>query len=147
MRDTLPQDKRLHLHPGFVAMEYFALILNRSFVIFLVAEGLRGWKFSGPVANRDPLYFKPVEGMLDDPEVEPGSSDFKEWMNERPGFLIPTGQIVRADFDPTKKWGMGSIPHSGKLYLHLTENRKREFILLGDADGEYLREAIISGIP
>jgi hypothetical protein len=146
MRDTLPQNSRAHLHPGFVAMEYFALILNRSFVVFITPEGLRGWKFCGPVGNRDSLYFKSVEEMLDDPEVEPASRDFEEWMSERPGFFIPRKQIVSADFVPTKKWGMGSIPHSGKLYVQLTENRKREFILLGNADGEYLREAIISGV-
>jgi hypothetical protein len=32
-------------------MEYFALILNRSFLIFISDEGLRGGKFTGTVTN------------------------------------------------------------------------------------------------
>jgi len=68
---NLPVD---HLHAGFVAMEYFALILNRSFLIFMTDEGLRGWKFSGSVTAQIPTFYRPFEELLDDPEIAPGSS-------------------------------------------------------------------------
>ena len=78
-----------HLNAGFVAMEYFALILNRSFVVFIADEGLLGWKFSGPVSAAVRDFFRPFEQLLDDPEVGPGTVDFNELMREPGTFLIP----------------------------------------------------------
>jgi hypothetical protein len=138
-----PNDSALgHLQAGFVAMEYFALILNRSFLIFISDEGLRGWKFTGPVTSQLPEFYKPVEELLDDPEMEPGSAAFQELMNGPDTFVIPYSEISSVVFVGKTKWGMGPILHSGILTLGLTSGRKREFILLGAAYGDGIRNLI-----
>ncbi len=133
-----------HLHAGFVAMEYFALILNRSFLIFITDEGLRGWKFCGPVTTRIPNYYEPVETLLDDPEMAPGSDAFKELMHGRGTFIIPYSEVTSVNFVGKRKWGMGPILHSGILTIELTEGRGREFILLGATYGEGVRDSILA---
>jgi hypothetical protein len=133
-----------HLHAGFVAMEYFALILNRSFLVFVTNNGLRGWKFSGPVSAGATEFYKPIEELLDDPEMVPGSPAFNDLMEGLGTFLIPYGAIKSVDFVAKTKWGMGPIRHAGILTLGLAENQKREFILLGAADGDAVRGSILS---
>jgi hypothetical protein len=133
-----------HLHEGFVAMEYFAVILNRSFLIFITDEGLQGWKFTGPVTAQYPEFYKPVEELLDDPEMSPGGPAFNELMHGPNTFLIPHGDIRSVHFADKTKWGMGRILHAGILSLGLTEDRKREFILLGASYGEGIRNSILA---
>jgi hypothetical protein len=133
-----------HLHPGFVAMEYFALILNRSFLVFLEDEGLRCWKFAGPTSAFTPGFYKPIEELLDDPEMAPGSAAFNDLMHGSGTFLIPYGMIRYVDFTAKTKWGMGPILHSGILSLGFAEERMREFILLGGAPGAAIRAAIVA---
>jgi hypothetical protein len=48
---------------GFVAMEYFAATLNRTFVVFVAPDGLYGWRVEGPVSARNRLYFEPYAKM------------------------------------------------------------------------------------
>jgi hypothetical protein len=131
-----------HLHAGFVAMEYFALILNRSFLVFISDDGLRGWKFSGPVTTNFPEFYKPAEELLDDPEMAHGSASFNDLMNGQGTFFIPYSEISSVVFAGKTKWGMGPILHSGILTLGLTSGRKREFILLGAAYGDGIRDLI-----
>jgi hypothetical protein len=131
-----------HLHAGFVAMEYFALILNRSFLIFISDEGLRGWKFTGPVSAQFPNFYKPEEELLDDPEMAPGSAAFNELMSGPDTFVIPYSEISSVVFVAKTKWGMGPILHSGILTLRLISGGRREFILLGAADGDAIRALI-----
>jgi len=132
---------------GFLTMEYYFLILNRSFVVFTYPEGLYGWKFSGPVSSRTPLFFVPFEDVATDPELLPSTEDFKELMEESGSFFIARSEIASVDYDPTQKWGMGPVPHSGKLYVRLTTGRSRELILLGSQYGEAARAAVASGTP
>ncbi len=125
-------------------MEYFAVILNRSFLVFITDEGLRGWKFIGPVTAQYPTFYKPVEELLDDPGMSPGSAAFNELMRGPGTFLIFYSEIRSVDFVSKTKWGMGGIPHAGILSLGFTESRKREFILLGAAYGEGIRNSILA---
>lgn len=142
---SLMPDAGQPLRRGFVAMEYYFLILNRSFLVFTYPEGLYGWKFSGLVSTLTPLFFKPFEDMLSDPELIPGSNEFKEIMKESGSFWFPRNEIAAADFVPGLKWGMGTVPHSGKLYVRTTAGKSREFILLGSQDGDAVRAAVLSG--
>jgi hypothetical protein len=137
-----------HLHPGFVAMEYFALILNRSFLVFITDEGLRCWKFHGLVSSLEPLFFQPVEALLDDPDMTPGSEPFEELMCGRHSFSIQYSEIGSVEFVDRQKWGMGPVPHTGRLRIRFRGLRPhREFILLGNAHGKLLRDMIASRIP
>jgi hypothetical protein len=134
-----------HLHPGFVAMEYYALMLNRSFLFFIAETGLLGWQFIGIVtAAAAPRFYEPVEELLDDPEMAPGSPGFLELLHEMTTFTIPYASIESVEFAPKRKWGMGPILHTGLLNVRFKQGRKREFILLGSACGETIRNAITS---
>jgi len=127
-------------------MEYYFLILNRSFLVFTYPEGLYSWKFRGLVSSLTPLFFKPFEDILSDPELIPGSNEFKEMMEESGSFWIPRNEIATAEFVPALKWGMGPVPHSGKLYVRTTSGKSREFILLGSQDGGAVCAAVLSGV-
>ena len=133
-----------HRQPGFVAMEYYALILNRSFLIYAATDGLYGMKFMGLMMDtKQPRFFEGVEKLLDDPWFVPGSDGFEESMKEsRRNFIIRYSEIADVTFDSTLKWGMGAIQHSGKLRLKLKNRRNREFVLLGNAYGDGIRRVI-----
>jgi hypothetical protein len=130
---------------GFVAMEYYFLILNRTFVIFISSEGLHRWKVSGPVSNIDRSFFSPYTRMLDDPSIMHNSEAVHKLAEPPGGFFIPRPSIVSAEFVPRLKWGMGGIPHSGRIYIKLVAGQSREFIVLGSAQGEKIQREILSG--
>jgi hypothetical protein len=129
---------------GFLAMEYYALILNRSFAIFVFPEGLYGCKFRGPVSASDPSYFQRYTGMLHDPWLVQSPNRLQELVKKRGNFFIPRSNILTADFVNKQKWGMGGIPHSGRIFLRLANGTSRELILLGSVEGEMIRRTILS---
>lgn len=129
--------------PGFVAMEYHSWIFNRTFLIYLGSDGLYGIRFAGTVDNSQPEYFKPLLEVLEDPWFFPGTKAFKDMMAQhRTNFFISYKEIAAATFDTSRKWGMGKIPHSGKLRVKLTSRKTREFVLLGDAYGDGISRSI-----
>lgn len=129
---------------GFVAMEYYAVILNRTFVVFVTPGGLYGWKATGPVPAGVPDYFRPCAEMLRDPRVMHDLPAIEKLASLKGGFFIPRSDIRSAEFNPKKKSGMGGIPHSGTILVSLTSGKSREFILLGQVDGEQIRRLILS---
>ena len=62
---------------GFLAIEYFLLTLNLSFIVFAFPGGLHFSKFSGSVSPRTPVFFVPFEEIASDPDLVPGSEDSK----------------------------------------------------------------------
>jgi len=136
-----------HRQAGFAAIEYYALVLNRSFLVFASKEGLYGLKFSGPVSAHSLRYYEGPAEVLDDPWFTPGNPVFHEAMKEsRDNFFLPGNEITDVEFDPTPKWGMGAIPHAGKVRVRLAEGRTREFVVLGEADGDGIRRVILERI-
>lgn len=130
---------------GFVAIEYYGLILNRTFVVFVAPEGLYGWKARGPVTGTWPLYFQPLVEMLHDPEWMRNRDAITNLSKRKGGFFIPRSAIVAADIIRKKKWGMGAIPHSGRIRIVMSEGRSREFILLGSVNPDLIQQNILSG--
>lgn len=125
---------------SFVAMEYYALVLNRCFVISIDGERLRGVQcrgLTGATSGRDALArfldrrFA-VHGDLHDP-----SSYIDTRLRTRPrraDFSFPLREILAVEHDPRPKWGMGGYPHDGRLHLHM-DRGTREFIVLGRQSG------------
>jgi len=58
-------------------------------------------------------------------------------------FFIPQSEIADVEFDSSPKWDMGRISHAGKLKIRLRSGKEREFILLGEADGDGIRRFIL----
>ena len=122
---------------GFVAMEYYWLILNRTFVVFVCPGGLYGWKALGIVSGGgDSRFYEPLASVLEDPEVMGDAETIKELAGKRGGFFIPQSNVASVEFVKKRKWGMAAIRHSGLLYVRLADGTSREFILLGEADGQ-----------
>lgn len=132
---------------GFVAMEYYALILNRTYVVFVAPDGLYGWKVRGPVATWNPLYFQRYAAVLNDPKLMHNHDAIEKLANFRGGFIIPRAEVASAEMIYKAKWGMGGVPHAGRIRLRLVSGRDREFILLGSVSLQRIQEEILSGSP
>jgi hypothetical protein len=131
--------------PGFVAMQYYAGILNRTFAIFICSDGLYGWKFCGPVTNRAPGFFLPLQEMLGDPAEGFLLETVRKLAGVRGGFFIPRSDIAAVEFNPNPKWGMGGIPHSGRIEIKRSSGKRCEYILLGNVNGYETRNSILRG--
>ncbi len=146
----------------FVAMEYYALILNRTFLVLITKDHLIAIKGNGPVAEGNsnnelankiarPLV---IENNLENPysylkqkyirqfEHEDFSPD-SIVSNSKISFVIDRASITDARHDPKKKWGMGLYPHDGKVYVRATNHRKRELIILGSQSGSKIASLIM----
>ena len=130
---------------GFVAMEYYALILNRTYVVFVAPDGLYGWKVRGPVTNWNPLYFQRYAEILNDPKLMHNHDAIEKLAHLRGGFVVPRPEIASAELIYKPKWGMGGIPHAGRIRLRFASGRSREFLLLGSVSMERIRGEIVSG--
>ena len=130
---------------GFAAMEYYGGFLNRSYLVFVSPEGLYGIQFMGLLASTKEInYFKPALELLDDAFFRPGTAEFeKQRKQSRANFFIGANQVSKVTFDSSRKWGMGKIPHAGKLRILLTDGKRREFVLLGDAYGDGIQRQIL----
>src|SRR5277367_2320703 len=89
---------------GFIAMEYFALILNRTFVIFIGPDSLYGWKAVGPIPAGVPLYFQKYAEILDDPRLMHDITAVRKLAELKGGFIIPRSEIRAVEVVPEKKW-------------------------------------------
>ncbi len=129
---------------GFVGMEYYALILNRTYVVFAAPDGLYGWKAEGPVSAARPLFFEPYQKMLEDPDLMCDRQAVEDLAKLKGGFSIAGSDIAYVEAIHSSKWGMAGIPHSGRLRVGLTNGKWREFILLGAVSSEEIRDRILA---
>jgi len=147
----------------FIAMEYYALILNRSFLVLLTKEyliGIQGNGLIGAEGGNNDLTKAitstlAVHGDLTNPysylknkyldvvaqaDLLDGSIVAKNKTN----FLISRGDIRNAWYNPAKKWGMGYYPHDGRVYIETSGHKKREFIILGNQSGKRIADLILT---
>jgi hypothetical protein len=127
-------------------MEYFAGILNRTFVVFVAPEGLYGWKAAGPVTNADRKFFEPLQEMAADPEMACDLPAIRKLAALRGGFFYSRAEIASVSSDDRGQWGMGGIPSSGHVHVRLVSGKRRDFILLGDAIPDEVRDRITGGL-
>jgi hypothetical protein len=142
----------------FVAMEYYWLILNRTFLVLTTDTELIGIKVHGPIGvessdalvNLLPLT---VDGDLQNPysyisakyiekikDIDLKSNDFLRANGSN--FRINKSDIVEISYDKSKKWGMGYYPHDGKVYVKTRDDKKREFIILGAQSGQDIKNRL-----
>ncbi len=142
----------------FVAMEYYWLILNRTFLILITDNDLIGIKVHGliGVESHDPLVNSlplAIDGDLQNPysyismkyidrikDTDLRSSDFLKL--DSSNFRMNRSDIIETTYDKQKKWGMGYYPHDGKVYIKTRDNMRREFIILGSQSGQAIKNAL-----
>ena len=124
-------------------MEYYLGILNRTYQIFVTPTTIAGAFVNGVVSAPLGLpyyWFEPATYARKElkekyEEVSPYSDNFKE-PSRFFNFQYQRAEIEKAWYVPTRKWGMGTVAHSGKLNIKFSSGRKREFILLGLQQGK-----------
>lgn len=144
----------------FIGMEYYWLILNRTFLVLLTKEYLIGIQGNGTIAVEGEKDFitginwaEPVvkhlvvKGDLTNPYSYLKASYINKIQDDdllsnsflsknKANFKINRKEIKNVYYDSTKKWGMGYYPHDGKVYIETFDNKKKELIILGNQSGQ-----------
>ena len=145
----------------FVAMEYYFLILNRTFLIIKTKDFLIGIQGNGLVSvegGKDTLTRQitsnlAIKGDLTNPYSYLKNKHLEKIADldlidgsilevNKTNFLIKTSDIKSATYNPAKKFGMGPYPHDGRVTIETYYNNKREFIILGNQSGESIANFI-----
>lgn len=144
----------------FIAMQYYGLILNRTFLVLITKDSLIGIKVNGMVSIEVPDGKKLAQQItraivnqmaIKDDLQNPFSyikskyieniDDYELLDNSilkqnKANFIIHRAEIANIYYDPQKKWGMGYYPHDGKVYIETYKGKKLEFIILGNQSGQ-----------
>lgn len=117
---------------GFIAMEYYWLVMNRTYVIFIAPEGLYGWLAQGPVTASNRTYFEPYQRMLLDEHFIRNHTAIQKLSSLPGGFFFGRSEIASVADDDRKRWGSSGLPHTGTIRVCLVSGITREFIVLGN---------------
>ncbi len=148
---------------GFLAMESYAFILNRTYFIMVTEDSLFGAKMFGtkvsPVlvggvpllgagAWRDPRSLIKPRTLEKYAQIDKTSPEFLRL--DKANFRIPTAEIKEVSFQPKTWWkgvSAGGVPHSGSLSITRMDGSRREFRLLGSQDGALIEGVLRSVCP
>jgi hypothetical protein len=150
---------------SFVAMQYYWLILNRTYLVVFGQKSLVAILGRGAISaegGADPLTRAitkslAVAGDLNNPYAYLKASymdkakdiDFESdeiLAQNKANFRIKYEDIISVSHDPRKKWGMAYYPHDGKVYIETIDGKKIEFIILGAQSGEAIKNMILNKI-
>lgn len=132
---------------AFVALEYWALVLNRIYLVYVGDRMLSGACMGGPVmAVPYPRAAWEPEWWLDDRRLRRyGGVDVQ-------GPRVPRAALGQLPAPPRRrrrrlvrreaKWGMGTVPYSGRIHVAWRDGHRRELILLGRQDGPAIRDRL-----
>jgi hypothetical protein len=124
---------------NFIGMEYYAGILNRTYLVCAEPEGILGYRARGLIASpslpspttRTPLsYVNPRLLGKYQSLTHPGMPEAALAL-DRANFVYLPGTVYGVTATRASKWGMGNVRYSGRIIFTLTSGSKREFILLG----------------
>ena len=131
----------------FIAMEYYGLFLNRTFLICFTENSLIGFKIANLITLETEYDFLIYPFI----KVVQSNSDFNcintyienKYKKHIPigninkntaSFIIEYSKIKNVKFNENKKFGMGYIPHQGRIIISYEKNR--EFIILGNQNSK-----------
>lgn len=145
----------------FVAMEYYYLILNRTFLVIkskglligIQGNGLVSVEGGKDILTREITSNMAIKGDLTNPYsylknkylekiADLNLTDGSIVEANKSNFLIKLSDIKSAIYNPSKKFGMGPYPHDGRVTIETYDNNKREFIILGNQSGEHIAHLI-----
>jgi len=120
--------------PHFVALEYYFGILNRTYVVFVTDTMIYGAKVRGLLPApinvgerwRNPYFYPKLSYLKRLTGFSVHSSEFLNQHNAN--FQIERSEIQRVEWSNEEKWGMGTVPYSGRIVVILPGNRTRELI-------------------
>ncbi len=132
-------------------MEYYGGILNRSFIVLVSDSLIFGGKVRGAIAAGvsrgyssekldDPYFYanpKLLESYLEVADIQPNLLDVNHV-----NFIIKRSDISEITYTPEKKWGMGDVVHTGRVFIKLKKGKQKELILLGKPDVVDVKEKL-----
>lgn len=133
---------------AFVALQYHTLILNRVYVVCVNANKVVGLAGNGVIAappRVTPEMYEPWfwVNLAKFQRYTHLHIDSGEILREaKPNFAIPFEDITVVEFSDDSKWGMGTVPYSGRIII-TANGKRREFILLGRQDGKGIRKSLV----
>ncbi|GAB3008463.1 hypothetical protein GCM10027284_28740 [Cyclobacterium sediminis] len=155
------KDIELTVDNHFVAMEYYYLILNRTFLVIkskglligIQGNGLVSVEGGKDILTREITSNMAIKGDLTNPYsylknkylekiADLNLPDGSIVEANKTNFLIKLSDIKSAIYNPSKKFGMGPYPHDGRVTIETYDNNKREFIILGNQSGEHIAHLI-----
>lgn len=131
---------------GFVAMEFYWGIFNRTFLVMVAPEGLYGWKVRGPVSSFDRRFFEIYQEMLKDPGFPRDLPAIRKLAGLRGGFIYPKSVIASVISDGRRQWGMGGVAYSGHVYLRVLSGATRKFVVLGTVAPDEVRDRLVTAL-
>ena len=156
------KDFELNDNNHFVAMQYYGLILNRTFLVLLTSDLLIAIKVNGLVSvesggnliAKELSATMTIKGDLQNPYSYVKSKNIDKVQDydlldgsiltqNKSNFVINRADIKNAYYDPKKKWGMGYYPHDGKVYIKTNDGKKKEFIIMGNQSGQKIASLIL----
>lgn len=148
LKSHLKPNSYLYSEKTFIAMQYYAGILNRTVKVYVLEDLLSVTTIGGPLATPvfvteewyDPNFYIDQTLASELEKFNPLSKPFL--LVGKTNYQIQRSSIARVEYDPTDKWGMGSVPHSGKILVQIIDGNEHEFILLGSQDGAFVKAMI-----
>ena len=148
----------------FIALQYHTLLLNRRLLVFMTEKELVVLKAGGLLSDQHPtsglanLILIPLQvasGRMQalhylQPKYVKRYAAFDELgrgiVEADPfNFAIPYAAIDEVQKVTKRKWGMGSVPYTGRLNV-VTTNKTYEFILLGDQNLDEIHSKLLNRI-
>lgn len=120
---------------NFIAMQYYALILNRTLLLYARPDGLYGTVIAA--LRSTPGYMNAASSI--NPSRAVRQTVLRKAQTDpsaRVAIRIGREDLVEVSTNLRTKWGMGSVPYSGRILVRTKEGRTFEFILLGLQDVE-----------
>lgn len=135
---------------NFVALQYCYGISNRSYIVFITNNMICGAKVRGPLAApgvvtdrwQDPYFYPRPDAVIKYTGIALEAPRFKEM--DTANFQLTLEDVDTVQYDSGRKWGMGTVPYSGRIILTLKNGKKMELILLGKQDGIAIRDRLVS---
>ncbi len=124
-----------------IALEYYALIMNRVLFVTVIDNAIIGVVVGGPVGS--PLK---VLDLYKNPNSYANNKKIKFYRDLKNNFVkilaknsanfkILKNEIEKIEFSKEPKFGMGNVPYSGRILINLKNKKAKELILLGYQDG------------
>jgi hypothetical protein len=135
---------------SFVAMEYYALILNRTYLVLIDENRIHGIVCRGLTSIENGIGV--AHALTEHLAVRGDLNDPKSYVVERQlishnsaNFTIPLSEVSSIAYNPGKKWGMGYYPHDGRVFIQ-TSLQRRELIILGDQSGQGIADLLAASV-
>lgn len=131
-------------------MEYYALVLNRTYLVSVTDREIRGKVCRGLTSVEGGIGIaRAINASLSvHGDLNKASSYVDERKLERPcsgDFSIRLSDVTSISYNHRKKWGMGYYPHDGRVVIS-TSSRERELIILGRQSGRAIADRLVENV-